>query len=304
MKDRKLHVIETAYKLFIEKGYLATSIQDILDGSGISKGTFYNYFPSKSALFMEIFRSYYKRIQKQREELLIGQDLADPEIFIRQLEIHVHLNRQSKLLLLIEQVQGSNDEELKMFMDKVQLLTIRWLYSRFLNLFGEAYKPYLLDHAILFYGMLVMTHHFINRANLAGSSDIQVIRFCMDRITILVHHALEKGEQILDPELMDTWLPNFRGNHLNQCHNDLLQTALSLKKALNKVLPDRESRQRASELIDFIQEELVESKEPRNHLVSSMLEVLKARYSHLADSEMQGFNETIHECLRQLERDI
>ena len=42
MNDRKLHVVNMAHQLFIEKGFQATSIQDILDYSGISKGTFYN----------------------------------------------------------------------------------------------------------------------------------------------------------------------------------------------------------------------------------------------------------------------
>ena len=151
MNSRRQNVIDTAHKLFIEKGYQATSIQDILDGSGISKGTFYNYFPSKGELFIAIFRSFYKKIRQAREELLIGQDLADIEIFIKQLELHMMVNKQSKLLILIEEVRVSNDDELKQFINRIQLLSIRWMYSRFLDIFGETKKPYLLDSAILFH---------------------------------------------------------------------------------------------------------------------------------------------------------
>lgn len=83
MNNRRQNVIDTAHKLFIDKGYQATSIQDILDGAGISKGTFYNYFPSKGELFIAIFRSFYTKIRHEREKLLIGQDSADIEIFIQ-----------------------------------------------------------------------------------------------------------------------------------------------------------------------------------------------------------------------------
>ena len=58
MNDRKQHVIKMAHQLFIEKGFQATSIQDILDYSGISKGTFYNYFSSKSELLIAIFKTH------------------------------------------------------------------------------------------------------------------------------------------------------------------------------------------------------------------------------------------------------
>ena len=46
MIDRKQHVVNRADQLFIHKGVQSTSVQDILEHSGISKGTFNNYFSS------------------------------------------------------------------------------------------------------------------------------------------------------------------------------------------------------------------------------------------------------------------
>lgn len=51
---RKKKVLDTAHRLFIEKGYQATSIQDIIDEAEISKGTFYNYFASKKDCLLAI----------------------------------------------------------------------------------------------------------------------------------------------------------------------------------------------------------------------------------------------------------
>lgn len=45
--ERRNEIIQTAINLFIEKGYDACSVNDILKAVGIAKGTFYYYFKSK-----------------------------------------------------------------------------------------------------------------------------------------------------------------------------------------------------------------------------------------------------------------
>ncbi len=58
----KENLIECAAKLFLEKGYNATGINDILNSAGLSKGSFYFYFASKKDLAMEV-AEYYNRIK-------------------------------------------------------------------------------------------------------------------------------------------------------------------------------------------------------------------------------------------------
>ena len=48
--ERKNHILACAQRLFEQKGYENTSIQDILDELKCSKGGFYHYFDSKLAL--------------------------------------------------------------------------------------------------------------------------------------------------------------------------------------------------------------------------------------------------------------
>lgn len=47
-------LLETAEKIFGEKGYYETSVVDITQQAGVAQGTFYNYFPSKYAIFEEL----------------------------------------------------------------------------------------------------------------------------------------------------------------------------------------------------------------------------------------------------------
>lgn len=51
---RRNAILDAAEKLFFEKGYEQTSIQDILDALSLSKGGFYHHFPSKEAILSEI----------------------------------------------------------------------------------------------------------------------------------------------------------------------------------------------------------------------------------------------------------
>ena len=47
-------IIHESLKLFSLKGFIGTSIQDILEAANTSKGGFYNHFSSKEALFFQV----------------------------------------------------------------------------------------------------------------------------------------------------------------------------------------------------------------------------------------------------------
>lgn len=48
--DKKERLMDTGFKLFLEKGIKETSIQDIVDNANVAKGTFYLYFKDKYEL--------------------------------------------------------------------------------------------------------------------------------------------------------------------------------------------------------------------------------------------------------------
>ncbi|ANU14958.1 Transcriptional regulator, TetR family [Planococcus halocryophilus Or1] len=53
--------------LFEKKGFTETSIQDIVESLGVTKGTFYYYFESKEQLLMDIHMSYIDQLlERQR----------------------------------------------------------------------------------------------------------------------------------------------------------------------------------------------------------------------------------------------
>jgi len=54
MEQRKLEIIEAASGCFSEKGYTATSVNDICKAAGIAKGGFYWHFTSKKEALREV----------------------------------------------------------------------------------------------------------------------------------------------------------------------------------------------------------------------------------------------------------
>ncbi|MGB3905636.1 MAG: TetR/AcrR family transcriptional regulator [Anaerolineae bacterium] len=54
MLSLRERIIHESLRLFSLKGFLSTSIDDILKAANTSKGGFYNHFPSKDALFFEV----------------------------------------------------------------------------------------------------------------------------------------------------------------------------------------------------------------------------------------------------------
>ena len=55
IKARRNQILDAATKVFAEKGFHPTKIEDIAKKAGIAVGTIYNYFDNKTALMLGIF---------------------------------------------------------------------------------------------------------------------------------------------------------------------------------------------------------------------------------------------------------
>ncbi|KWW12593.1 hypothetical protein AS888_09540 [Peribacillus simplex] len=293
MNERKQLVVKYAHELFIEKGYQATSIQDILDYSRISKGTFYNYFSSKSELLKAVFVSAQEKFEKERNELLIGQNLADIEIFIKQSELQIHSNKSSKLFTLYEEIMISNDTDLKNFITHVKFQNIHWLSSRFLEIFGAEKKPYILDCAILYSGMMHQTIHFNAMAKEPDFNPTEIIRYCVDRISTIIEDVSRANAQLLEPDVIKQWLPEMF--HTQQdFHTALLNSANALKKMIFKLCQDDEAeRVKNLKLIHFVQEEFLQNTDPRIFLIESALLSLSTNPKLKDTEELSTFEKIV-----------
>lgn len=63
-EQTRQHIFETALKLFREKGFDATTMQQVAERAEVAKSAAYYYFPSKEA----IIQTYYDQIQTAQEQ--------------------------------------------------------------------------------------------------------------------------------------------------------------------------------------------------------------------------------------------
>ncbi|MES0874571.1 TetR/AcrR family transcriptional regulator [Sinimarinibacterium thermocellulolyticum] len=58
-------ILEAARRCFLEHGYEAVTIRDVIRLSGLAAGTFYNYFPDKASLFRALIEARLGELQEQ-----------------------------------------------------------------------------------------------------------------------------------------------------------------------------------------------------------------------------------------------
>lgn len=79
-KERiKNHIIQNAKKIFSQKGYRDTTIEDIVEQALISKGTLYLYFKNKENLFLETMQDSFSHLIS-----LLENHVLSPEISVSQ----------------------------------------------------------------------------------------------------------------------------------------------------------------------------------------------------------------------------
>jgi len=84
----KSRIVTAAWKLFYQYGYENTTIDDIVDASQASKGSFYHYFESKDALLSSLsylFDEKYKELEAQMDPDMSPVDkllMMNQEVFL------------------------------------------------------------------------------------------------------------------------------------------------------------------------------------------------------------------------------
>jgi hypothetical protein len=125
-RNTKGRIVSAAWKLFYDKGYDATTVEDIVWESGTSKGSFYHYFESKDALLSSLSYLFDNKYMELEPEL------GDKSSVIE------------SLLYLNEQLFG-------MIEDSVDISLLSRLFSTQLTIKGE---QSLLDRDRFYYKLI------------------------------------------------------------------------------------------------------------------------------------------------------
>jgi AcrR family transcriptional regulator len=77
VKERLLHV---ATRLFARHGFEGTSVQDIVDAAGVTKGAMYHYYGSKDDLLYEVYHQVLSMQISHLDEIAAGPGTAEQRL--------------------------------------------------------------------------------------------------------------------------------------------------------------------------------------------------------------------------------
>ncbi len=108
MNKTKRKIFETSMKLFAEKGYDATSIEEITSTVGVAKGTLYYHFSSKEEIFNFLVEEGVKLLKNSIEIKTQKLDKAIDKLrAVILIEIKVMIKYEDFMTILLSQIWGN-----------------------------------------------------------------------------------------------------------------------------------------------------------------------------------------------------
>ncbi len=203
MNKRKRQIITAARELFIEKGFLDTSINDIISAAKVSKGTFYNHFVSKNECLIAILDEGREEASNRRHELLYGKDPTDLEILTQQVAVLMHVNREHNLIQIFESIFHSRDSELKKILLNYHLQELEWLANRLVQVFGEEIRPMSYECAVQTLGMVNLSLRAVLIADYKYINREAIVRVALRNISVIIPTMLESNEVLISAEMFN-----------------------------------------------------------------------------------------------------
>lgn len=171
----KEQITKHSIELFEKKGFSETSVQDIVESVGVTKGTFYYYFTSKEALLMEIHLHYIndlisrQRIVTEKEATHCGKLVKTVELLIGEIQTHGPSGRV--FFREVQNLSPKNVEEIKARRDDFRLAVERIIRDGVESgEFRETLNPKMISFAVL--GVTNWSYQWFNPAGAVTSDEL------------------------------------------------------------------------------------------------------------------------------------
>lgn len=261
MNTKKRNVLLAAQRLFIEKGFRSTSVQDIIDEAKISKGTFYNYFSSKNECIIAILENARVETLIKRRELHTLQNGTDMNTLADQMYVRMDIYREHNLFPLFASIIHSQDPELRDLIKQNYFEEVTWLSKRLVDVFGESTRDVATDCAILGLAMIQQLQHpWIHQAS--SFSLKQLIDFVMRRIASIIYEMERTNDFLLKKSFFEL------------ASEDTVITKQQVIEQLEVFYLDEKDnlQQNEQQAVEFILEELSKAK-PRIFLLEKIIQL-------------------------------
>jgi AcrR family transcriptional regulator len=150
----KQKIMESAMRHFSEKGYEATSIQEIADDCGIAKGSLYKFFQSKEDLLIELHYGQQKTLYDEIDRIRADRALSLREAFIRETEFHFEFFMQNKFIMREIKEMSSTSGKIAPFLLRLRSKLLSNCKDGLLVYLGKEMEPNIWDMVAIYTGIM------------------------------------------------------------------------------------------------------------------------------------------------------
>lgn len=282
----KQEIIRSATKLFKERGFLSTSIQDIADDCRIAKGSVYKYFRSKEDLFSEVFDHCQNAYFEEAERLKLLPHPSARDMFLQQIIFRFQYFLEYKFILVeFAELPIQQDAKFHPLRLRVRGRLMKWHKDCLLSMYGEEIEPYLWDLAFI-YKALLKEYQFwiIQEANLLSIEETAC--FILDKLDVLVKHLIAAGPKpMLRQSAFERYI-HWGAEGGEEEKTEMIEELLGeIQMTLQDIQAGSEHRRELQEILDLLRKE-VSKESPNGPLIKALFAYLE-KESELKSAVLQ-----------------
>ncbi|WP_340401948.1 TetR/AcrR family transcriptional regulator [Paenibacillus sp. FSL H8-0079] len=250
MSSRKQSLLETALALFLEYSYANTTIQMILDQSGVSKGTFYKFFSSKEDCLYSIID------QRMQEDVFIRKELeqnhytSDYDLLVDQIAIPMSVPNKERVWELYW--TGFYSGEINSA--KLATVQLNWLSTRLIQVYGKDISLYANEGAILCYGILHQIANTSRSLNTQKPVWSEVVPKVLTYIEVILRTMHQRNEHIFDFQSLYFLNADERNRDMGRGIDTLLEELEEFNKRVHKSKESAPLKQLSKGLLALLQD--------------------------------------------------
>ncbi|MDQ0299337.1 AcrR family transcriptional regulator [Salibacterium salarium] len=272
--DKHETIVVAALKLFSEKGYFSTSVQEIVSYCGISKGSFYNYFASKEDLLIEVFRYNHQQMLWRAKNVNLDQSLSAKEQLIKKISLELEglYNNREFFLLLYKVVPIHENKKLLPLMKKTKAAMISWHKEWLTEVYGDVIRPQIWDHVLFLQGAMKEYITLIKENNETENPET-FAKEIVAKLDVLVEHGSHLNP-ILTNDLMKEYEEMGKYPEKKTKEEERDETLAAIKSEIETCVTNEKQKEELLASLDFLEEEL-QQQAPRVFLMKAVISYLK-----------------------------
>ncbi|RAP77419.1 TetR/AcrR family transcriptional regulator [Paenibacillus montanisoli] len=277
MSLQKQKIVESAMKFFAERGYAATSIQDIANDCGIAKGSVYKFFTSKEDLFVEVYKQLFQAMHEEAERIKADPVLTPKERFVREtLNQILYFSELKTSIQQFYELPMNPDSAFTKFSNQLRAELLVYYEDCIVRAYGPAIEPNKWDLVALYVGIL--KEYLVVTALLGHDVDYgSMAAFVVDRTDEMAAGIIRTApEPILDLEVMTKFVDcGMEGVRLTaqESVEDLLARLIETIQELQVTSARKTELHEAAQLL----QDETEAEAPRPVLVRALIGLLQTQ---------------------------